>query len=61
MPEFEYEALDKGGKQVRGVIEAANEEVIVEKLRGMGYYPLKVLQHRKALRTRTFSRCPASA
>jgi len=48
MPEFEYEALDKGGKQVRGVIEAANEEVIVEKLRGMGYYPLKVLQHKKS-------------
>jgi type IV pilus assembly protein PilC len=48
MPEFVYEALDKGGKQVRGVIEAANEEVIVEKLRGMGYYPLKVLQHKKS-------------
>ncbi|MBI1292581.1 type II secretion system F family protein [bacterium] len=48
MPEFVYEALDKGGKQVRGVIEAANEEVIVEKLRGMGYYPLKVLQNKKS-------------
>ncbi len=46
MPEFAYEALDKGGKQVRGIIEAANEEVIVEKLRGMGYYPLKVTQHK---------------
>lgn len=48
MPEFAYEALDKGGKQVRGIIEAANEEVIVEKLRGMGYYPLKVAQHKKS-------------
>jgi len=48
MPEYVYEALDKGGKQVRGVIEAANEEVIVEKLRGMGYYPLKVLQNKKS-------------
>lgn len=48
MPEFAYEALDKGGKQVRGVIEAANEEIIVEKLRGMGYYPLKVAQHKKS-------------
>ena len=48
MPEYAYEALDKGGKQVRGTIEAANEEVIVEKLRGMGYYPLKVTQHKKS-------------
>lgn len=48
MPEYAYEALDKGGKQVRGVIEAANEEIIVEKLRGMGYYPLKVMQHKKS-------------
>lgn len=48
MAEFYYEALDKGGKQVRGTIDAANEEVIVEKLRNMGYYPLKVVVHKKA-------------
>ncbi len=48
MAEFFYEALDKGGKQVRGVIEAANEDVIIEKLRGMGYYPLKVSQNKKS-------------
>jgi type IV pilus assembly protein PilC len=46
MAEFVYEALDKGGKQVRGIIEAPNEDVIVEKLRGMGYYPLRVNPHR---------------
>lgn len=48
MPEFLYEALDRGGKNVKGIIEAANEEVIVEKLRGMGYYPLKVVAHKKS-------------
>lgn len=48
MPEYTYEALDNGGKNVKGVIEAANEEVIVEKLRGMGYYPLKVTAHKKS-------------
>jgi type IV pilus assembly protein PilC len=48
MAEFFYEALDKGGKQVRGVIDAANEDVIIEKLRGMGYYPLKVSQNKKS-------------
>ena len=43
MPEYTYDALDKGGKQVRGVIDASSEEVIVEKLRNMGYYPLHVV------------------
>jgi type IV pilus assembly protein PilC len=46
MAEYNYEALDKGGKQIRGTIDAANEEVIIEKLRNMGYYPLKVGVHR---------------
>ena len=49
MPEYLYEALDKGGKQVRGIIEAPTEDSIIEKLRGMGYYPLRVnLHHKKA-------------
>ena len=47
MPEYLYEALDKGGKQVRGIIEAPTEDSIIEKLRGMGYYPLRVNVHRK--------------
>lgn len=46
MPEFYYEALDKGGKQVGGTIDAASEDVIIEKLKGMGYYPLKVVIHK---------------
>ncbi|MCX7765707.1 MAG: type II secretion system F family protein [Candidatus Sumerlaeia bacterium] len=47
MPEFFYEALDKGGKHFKGVISAPNEDIIIEKLRGMGYYPLKVKMHKK--------------
>ena len=47
MPEFYYEALDKGGKTVKGVIDAGSEDVIIEKLRGMGYYPLKINRHKK--------------
>lgn len=46
MPSYSYEALDKGGRTVKGVIDASNEDVIVEKLRGMGYYPLRVVQKR---------------
>jgi type IV pilus assembly protein PilC len=49
MPEYTYEALDKSGKQVKGIIEASSEEVIIEKLRNMGYYPLSVtINKRKA-------------
>jgi type IV pilus assembly protein PilC len=46
MGQFYYEALDKGGKQVKGVIDASNEDTIIEKLRSMGYYPLKVVEHK---------------
>lgn len=51
MPEFSYEALDKGGKQVKGVIEASSDEVIIEKLRDMGYYPLRVAPHKTKVAT----------
>jgi type IV pilus assembly protein PilC len=44
MGQFAYEALDGSGKTVKGSIEAANEDVIAEKLRDMGFYPLKITQ-----------------
>jgi len=47
MPEYSYLALDRGGKQIKGVIDAPNEEAIVEKLRGMGYYPIEVGLNKK--------------
>ncbi|MBN1475891.1 type II secretion system F family protein [Candidatus Sumerlaeota bacterium] len=46
MAEYSYEALDRGGKTVKGTISAPNEDVIVEKLHNMGYYPLKVVPHK---------------
>jgi len=49
MVEFLYEALDKGGKQISGIIEASSDQVIIEKLHNMGYYPLKVLPCRKSM------------
>ena len=42
MPTYKYEALDKRGKTIRGTIDSPGEDVVVEKLREMGYYPLKV-------------------
>jgi type II secretory pathway component PulF len=46
MPTFLYEALDKGGKQVKGIIEAYNDQLIIDKLTNMGYYPLRVVLHK---------------
>jgi type IV pilus assembly protein PilC len=42
MAKFNYEALDKAGKTVKGSIEADSEDIIIERLRGMGYFPTKV-------------------
>ncbi|MCX7048841.1 MAG: type II secretion system F family protein [Candidatus Sumerlaeota bacterium] len=47
MPEYSYLALDRGGKQIKGVIDAPNEDAIIEKLRGMGYYPIEVALNKK--------------
>lgn len=49
MPTYAYEALDKSGRTVKGVIDASNEDVIIEKLRGMGYYPHKVVQQKQKM------------
>jgi type IV pilus assembly protein PilC len=46
MPQFAYEALDRAGKTVKGTIDAANEDIIAEKLRDMGFYPLKITQQK---------------
>ncbi len=42
MPTFSYKAMDKGGKEIRGNIEATGEEAVVERLRSMGYYVTQV-------------------
>lgn len=42
MPTYSYKALDKGGKEIKGSIEATGEEAVVERLRSMGYYVTQV-------------------
>lgn len=46
---FYYEALDKSGKALKGTIEAADEDMIIQRLRGMGYYPTKVSRTKKSV------------
>jgi type IV pilus assembly protein PilC len=40
--QFKYKAMDRGGKEIKGAIEAVSEDVVVERLRGMGYYPTEI-------------------
>lgn len=42
MPAFSYKAMDKSGKEIKGRIEAASEQAVVERLRNMGYFPTDV-------------------
>ncbi len=49
MAKFNYEALDKGGKPVKGSIEADTEDMILERLRGMGYFPTKITKSKEAV------------
>lgn len=41
---FNYRARDNTGKLVRGVIEALSQEEVAEKLRRMGYAPVKITE-----------------
>jgi len=42
MATFLYQAMDKGGKEIRGRIKAGGEAIVVERLREMGYFPTQV-------------------
>lgn len=46
MPSYSYKALDKGGKEIKGNIEATGEDAVVERLRSMGYYVTQVSKHK---------------
>jgi len=45
MPEtFAYKVKDKGGKLVEGSLEAENAQLVVTKLRSMGFTPIEITQ-----------------
>ena len=41
MPTFRYEAITEPGELVRGEMDAFNEGAVVERLRGLGYTPIR--------------------
>ena len=49
MPEtFAYKVRDKSGKLVEGQLEADNAQLVVSKLRSMGYMPIEIEQQGEA-------------
>ena len=45
MPEtFQYKVRDRGGKLVEGQLDADNAQLVVSKLRSMGYVPIEIQQ-----------------
>jgi len=53
MPEtFAYKVRDKSGKLVEGQLEAENAQLVVSKLRSMGYVPIEIEQQGKQSLTR---------
>ena len=41
---FAYKVRDRAGKMVEGQLEADNAQLVVSKLRSMGYVPIEVQQ-----------------
>lgn len=49
MPVYEYEAKSTAGTIIRGKMESADELVVVDSLRKMGYFPMKVKEYKPSL------------
>ena len=61
MPEtFQYKVKDKTGKLVEGSLEAENAQLVVSKLRSMGYVPIEIEQQGGAEPAAASSRSRAS-
>src|SRR5689334_14794401 len=48
MPKFNYVAMDSRGKETKGVLEVANQNEAIGRLKEMGFFPTKVTEADKA-------------
>src|SRR5262249_42186742 len=44
MPKFSYVAMDSRGKETKGVLEVANQNEAIGRLKEMGFFPTKVVE-----------------
>ncbi|MBK7495672.1 MAG: hypothetical protein IPI28_09840 [Candidatus Omnitrophica bacterium] len=61
MPAWAYRAMDRSGKEIRGQIEASTEELVIDRLRGMGYFPTEVKRAKADLGKVALEKCRASS
>ena len=47
MPKFNYIALDKGGKETKGTIEAASQNEAIGRVKDMSLFPTKIVEAEK--------------
>ncbi len=47
MATFQFTALDSKGEEIKDVVEAHNQEEAESTIRGMGYYPTKIVEKKK--------------
>ena len=47
MPKFNYVAMDSRGKETKGVLEVANQNEAIGRLKEMGFFPTKVMEAEK--------------
>src|SRR5688572_32847790 len=48
---YAYKVRDRAGKVQQGTIEAENASAVAAKLKGMGYAPLSIDEHKAGLKT----------
>ncbi|MHC4360441.1 MAG: type II secretion system F family protein [Planctomycetota bacterium] len=58
MPIYKYEAMDSQGVGIKDEIEALSQKEAISKIRNMGYFPTKVLEH--GAKKREAARAPAA-
>jgi len=58
MGAYSYRAMDRAGKEIRGQIEASTEEVVIDRLRGMGYFPTEVKKAKDKMGNVTLEEIP---
>ncbi len=44
MPTYRYEAINKKGEEIKGVIEAENNLAAINRIRNLGYFPSRVVE-----------------
>ncbi len=60
MPSFQYEALDKAGKQQKGTVDAASSEEAIQRIKLQGYFPTSV-REQKVKKSAAAEKTPAKA